>query len=209
MNTINRIVLILISFCLLIVSCKFSNNEIKDIKEYYSVLDDEANGLVKSKRINGLILKIKYLPKDYFLYKYMSSQITDTNSLHYLDSTYSLHSFLFTISIDDDRKDIVFSGIKSYSEYAQRIQELHFYIEQALFLHIGNEVFAPISTSFENTYGLKNSRDVLILFKTNNRKKADPNDFKIEFKDSWFGTGTNYFRFSSNDLMKFPKLRMN
>jgi hypothetical protein len=202
------ITLLYFSILGIFLSCnKQKQISISHIDKYFELLNNEENGLIKSRSANGYEIKVKYLPIDYLIYKNHKDNLNE-NNLDTLKSKYkNALAFIMTIGLKDDAKDIMYSDIDSYKEYASRLQDLNFSVDQKLNLLINKVQYTPVSTNFENTYGLRNSRDIFVVYNIPDREIRPNGILDFIYDDQWFETGKNHFRFSTNDILNFPTIK--
>ncbi len=206
---------VLICVCLLAVSCG-KKKELAE-PEYLKWLDDTENGLSLVKKVNGLEMKIKFLPPDYNAYLELSSlKVKNKKVFDSLCNDYSNNmTFLFSIGpseTEENGTDIMFRSIQSYQEYTERVVAMNFEMEQYVTLNINNKEYKPVLSSMENSYGLENKRNMLFVF-----VPADKNDtgFKTSEKMDFvylgelFDTGINHFVFTRTSINEAPEIKVN
>lgn len=186
-------------FCFLI-SCKRANFE--NISEINNYLNNEENGLYKSIKHDGLIFSLKYIPPKHFA---LINKTISNDSTVKSDSLIKLYSnqtsFIFTFSLEDNSKDVMYEGISNQEEYNRRLSFMNFNLPDSFTLKVGDKETKPLLCNFENTYSLTNSRKVNLIF-----SPFDKNDLnktiEIFYHDDVFLTGTSLFKFDGNDISK-------
>lgn len=195
---------------LLLAGCR---QEIHDYSEYLKWINDEAHGLVKEKRINNLVLTVKYLPADYLVYRDLhehqatSGKLKDSLSAQYRASK----CFLLTIAPDKEKPgndgDIMMRGIQSLEQYKTRSLTMNFDMNEYLQLVTGKKAYVPVLTHMENVYGVTSGRTIVMLFspdKLANELKEEE-ELDIVFDDPLFDTGRSHFVFYKKDIDRIPK----
>ena len=196
--------------CIFLFSC--GKTQVNSVAEYSKWINNPSNGLIVTRKINGLKLSVKYLPAEYLEYKEI--QDANNNLKRQLDSLKNEYknsiTFLLTIGPDDDKgnkNDIMFDGIKNYKEYSERLLSLNFEIDKNISLKTGGIELKPVLSALENTYGLSKNRTIVFAFSpTKNEKQEIENSKEIDFiySDDLFQLGCMHFNFSGNDLKNLP-----
>jgi hypothetical protein len=189
-------------------------SKINTTGDYLKWLSDEEHGLVKTKYVNGMEIKVKYMPPEYMASQEMQSG--HSYSLKQTDSLLNLYknsmNILFSIGPDERKEtgaDVMFQSVKTYQEYAERVNDFNFQMEEYVTLQAGDEKFRPVLSAMENVYGLKASRDILFVFvpkdiSDHSMTNSDKLDFLYE--DGLFDLGDNHFVFLKKDIEKIPVL---
>jgi hypothetical protein len=208
----------LIIFLFFLSACV--SNEVKNTEEYLQWLNNEENGLVKVKYINGMEVKIKYLPADYLAFQELNDMKWYTENQK--DSIIKIYSdnetFIMTIGPDKRKKengDVMLKGINNYKEYKGRFLTMNFDMSEFIKMEIGNKIYKPVLSNMENTYGLEESRNIIFVFSPGKEKDkilSNSDEIDLKYSDEMFGLGTNHFVFSKkwiDNLPKFPFLFKN
>ncbi len=190
---------------LIITSC---TSKPATVKEYLTFLNNPDNKLVALKKINGLEIKVKYLPPGYLTYL-EESKDDHPYSPQKIDSLLKSYSksktFLMTIGQDKESGgsgDVMMRGIASYSEYKERIMNMNFHMENNVVLKTEYGDFYPVLSTLENSYGLSESISFYFVFADNEKSKNlnDSKEFNFTYSDETFGLGINHFFFSKKDM---------
>jgi len=196
-----------------LLSCD-NSGKINNIEEYLVWLNDQNNGLVKTKYVNGLELTIKYLPAEYLAFQDLKNEMSFTeNNKDSLVKFYE-KSMTFLMSIGpDERKqqggDIMFQGVRNYKEYSKRVYTMNFDMEQFITLKTDKREFCPVLSNLENVYGLAAKRNIIFVFvpsKNNPKDLLGTEKYDFVYEDELFGLGTNHFVFYKRDINNLPKI---
>ncbi len=202
----------IIAYCFLIlcISCNHSFNNLSDYLSYIKTLE---SGLSKQRFVNGIQLTATYLPTDYLISRERPKSTQETDSLRAIYKN-SL-TFLLTIGPDereDRQQDIMFQNISKYEEYAERMLTMNFEIGQYISLKTENGLYQPVLTNMENTYGLKKSRNILLVFAPNDPEDStnlmNATSYDLVYDDALFDLGINHFAFKREDIDNIPKLNI-
>lgn len=206
--------LMAVVFALLVISgC--GKQSVRTEGEYLKWLENEENGVVKTKYVNGLEIKIKYLPAEYLAYQEMSKETSVTKGK--IDSVINLYkngmTFLMTIGPDERNGktggDVMYRSVTSYSEYAQRVFTMNFDMEPLIELHAGANNYKSVLSSMENIYSLSPKRNILFVFAPLDKQdKSLITSATMDFvyDDQLFDLGTNHFLFNRNAINSVPKI---
>lgn len=184
--------------------------------EMYQWINEPANGLLQSKRVEDLVFTMKYLPPAFLAEKEMRTQ--ENHNLQVYDSLKSRHegfyTFLLHFQVDDPNeaqafsRDVMYEGAQSFQHFQQRAMHLNFNMRDFITLNRKGESIQPALSRLENTYSLTNSRHLYLVF---DKKQMDllPDDtapLDIRFNDELFNTGIHHFVFHPSDLKKVPAI---
>lgn len=196
--------------CTVLLSC--SKQQVNSVAEYSKWINNPDNGLIVTRKINGLKISVKYLPSDYLVYKEMQDDNgAIKNQLESLKNEYENSiTFLMTISPDEDKgnkNDIMFDGITNYKEYSERLLSLNFEIDKNITLKTGNIELKPVLSALENTYGLSKGRNIVFAFaptKIEKQEIENSAEFDFMYSDDLFQMGLMHFNFTKKDLKNLP-----
>ncbi len=177
-----------------------------DYKDYMAWMSDPSHGMVKEKRVNGLLLKVKYIPSDLAALKtkkkFQGSVATDSSA-----------TFLLSIGPENELThgsgDLMMADVKNFEEYKEKFNEMHFQLGEYARLQSGPSVYEPTLFHLEPTYGLGKELTVTFVFSP----KSDPREFMgkrgydFVFDDRFFNTGKSHFVFLQEDLQEIPRLK--
>lgn len=198
-------------FLMLMFSLGCGSGGFMNTKEYFNYLSNPANGLVKEKKLNGIRMRVVYLPPEYLAFQTIDNEY---HSRKYKDSVCKSFensvTFIFTIGPGDNENfDITRVGVYSYEEFAGRIQQMAFEIGRWMSLTIGDEELKPSIAKIENINALERSRNFIVVFNSEKIKLSNKEIKKIcyTFSDELFDTGTSKFVFNLSDIKEVPVLK--
>lgn len=193
----------------LLMSCKTS--EVSSVEEYNKWMNDPENGLVKTKKIKGLTVSVKYLPAAYLIYKELGEKGYSEKGSDSLKKAYeNALTFLMTIAPDQEKgnkNDIMMEGIVNYKEYSERLLMLNFQLDKNVTLKSGEVELKPVLSALENTYGLSKSRSITFVFVPDIKEMERIESAKmIDFVyiDDLFQLGIMHFNFNNEKLKELP-----
>lgn len=188
--------------------------EVHSFREYVEYLSDPDNGLVKERFVNGLKLRVKYLPPDYMAYQELSKDNGWTREAHDSLRSYYAECFNVVLSIGPDDEtatgDIMMAGVRSYEDYANNVYDMNFSMERFISLKADSREYKPVLSTLENVYGLQQHRNIVLAFVDNHRgedlRRSETLD--VVFRDELFRTGINHFVFLQSDVQSVPQLKL-
>jgi len=192
----------------LLTSCKTSH--VNSVEEYNKWMNDPENGLVKTKKIKGLTVSVKYLPAAYLIYKELGETDYSEKDRDSLKKAYERSlTFLMTIAPDKEKgnkNDIMLEGIVNYKDYSERLLTLNFELDKNVTLKSDNLELKPVLSALENTYGLSKSRSITFVFAPDIKememlKNAKTLDFV--YIDELFQLGILHFNFNNEKQPSF------
>lgn len=188
----NKIIKKAMSFALLltIISCKPVIRTKNDLIKYIS---DPANGLRQEKQINNITISCLYQPVALHQKK-INTKIEDKKTSD---------RACFVLSLAKDNKELL--NQLNYNLYSEMVQVLSFRMPQYVSLIIeGKEPIVPLDVFFQQTYGLSNSNNVLLIF--DKAQIANTDEFKIKIKEFGLDLGNLAFGYKSKDLLFTDKI---
>lgn len=201
--------LLILPLLLFLLSC--SNSSVSTYEEYVAWLNDEDNGLVATKKSNGITIKVKYIPPDYLAYQELQGQsrVKKAKIDSLVESYNKSLTFLMTIGVDGKLKegDVMFQDVRDYESYKERLYAMNFDVEHLTTLKLGNKTYRPVLSGLENVYGLTESRNITLVFVPEEQKEKvfyASESLQFSFDDEIFNTGINHFTFSREDLDNVP-----
>ncbi len=188
----------------LLSGCK--KQTINSMEDYLAWLNDSENGLMKERIINGLQIKVKYLPPEYLAVTDRSSGKTDSLKNYYSQSL----TFLLSINPDQlNQKDVVYKDVNNYIDYKSRIYQLSFRLDELISVEIEDVRLKPVLTSFENVYGIKQGRDIIVVFTPADDRQSEllaSGNIDFILNDEIFSTGISHFQFLRGDIENAPEI---
>lgn len=189
--------LLLFGLCMLVFcGC---NRTLKTKPEILSYINDKKNGLVKFSQSNEVDCKVTFLPWQTQAYNNdLLKLAVDQKTKSALKTKY-----YFLISLSKDNKEIL-RQLKS-SEYSEMVQVLAFRMTDFVKVKLGSgKTLEPLNCLFQQTYGLSNANELLVVFEESEFEKAET--FKIYISEFGLGTGNLSFLFNRDQIQKLQHL---
>lgn len=177
------------------------------VTEYESWMKDPEHGLCQTRTVNDLRITMQYLPPELLMYREqldgedMSSSDPEKGQNLYKSNL----MFLMTIAPIDpgmQGQDVMMHGLASEQEFFERQATMNFDMSQHLSLRTAYGEAQPVLAHFENSYGLKKERRVMLAFTSqiNEKQVLDTDTLDVSFVDKMFDTGIHHFIFETKSL---------
>ena len=182
-------------------------------EQYFKYLNDKKNGLVYEKSVNGFKLIMKYISPEFLAYKEIGtkegqSSHSDKDSL--IASYQKGVTVLFSIAEEQEeiKHDITQYNVFSEEEFKRRFHELHFNINEHIWINHEAGKVKPGLSMLESTFELGGPRKFYLVFDAQNEWGALNKLEKLDivFNDVFFDTGISHFIFKQQDINNIPKL---
>lgn len=198
-------------FIFLVITFSACTKSKLDYAGYLNYLADQDNGLLKETALNGVKIKVKYLPEEYLLYNALKNEdsLTERSKKELMDSYSNSLTFMLTLGPDENQKfNITRLDIHNYEEFAKRIQTMSFEMRTYIKLKIKDKTYSPDLVQLESLNGPEPSRNFIVVFKAMDEtgKKITVDDLYFIYTDEMFYTGTSKFRFKQSDITALPQL---
>jgi len=197
-----------------LLTCCTTTQQSMTIEEYLHWVNDEDNGFVKKKYVNGMEIKVKYLSPHYLAYREFTKDALLTASDK--DSLINLYksslNFVLTLGPDERKgkgQDIAYRDVSNYLEYKTRVKALNFDIEKSVMLNTDGTEFLPVLSAMENIYSLDTKKNIVLAFVPdvgNENQFYHSEKVGFVYEDQLFGLGVNNFVFNRAELDNNPNL---
>ena len=197
-----------IFFCIvagiLLFSC--TGKELSPV-EYVKWIENENNGLRKSKTMDELEFQVQMKPNDYVLLKEENINPLQKKSDFEKEKKQlgDMQYFTLKIKVPDDTDPLKYK-IADKNEYFARVKYYSFDIQNDLSLVDGNDTVPCSLMHFERTFGISPEIICLLGFPPS-KSKDGVQDKTFMYYDRVFNTGNLVFNFSKKDILQAPKLK--
>lgn len=173
--------------------------------DYISWVNDEANGLRKSKTFKGIVVMAQYRPVEY---QVAIEEKTSLLSSEKLNERYGklkgMQYYLLRFSLEDKSQDIMRYDLDNEAEYYQRLNYCSFGMQNDIWLVQGNDTLSCKLFNAVRSYGLSPNADYLLAFEEKDTEHKY--DRQLIVNDAVFGLGPVKFKFSEDDLENIPHI---
>lgn len=182
----------------------------KDVDSAVEILEfaNKENGLMKSKKVDDISYKVKYVPRGYLAAK-EAEGIGNMSKFDSLLATYKdTYTFWMTVGPNEEEGadfDIMTGTVQSIEEYKSKVLELNFEMVEYFKLQANGNEYRPVCVELENTYELTKHRKFLIGFVAKG-SETEASDLDFVYHDEILGTGINHFYFRKEDVARIPRI---
>jgi hypothetical protein len=163
-----------------------------------SYIEDEDNGLKKTRESDGFKVTATYRPNDFVAQQQMSGTTADEyDSLLQLYSKYSY----FIVDISKNGKDLETAFVLDKSDFASNISYLSSRFSEKISVIIGDDVRPVTDFLYERSYGMTDSKFLLAF------ENINENDFHLVIDGRELGFDEISFPFEKSKIKSIPKLR--
>ena len=103
----------------------------------------------------------------------------------------------------------MYNGINNFLEFSKRADQMNFDMAQYITLKTDHHTYSPVLTTIENTYGMSNKRNIIIVVAVADSVAQDlysSKQWDLVYEDELFNLGTNHFVFDPKDIKNIPEL---
>ncbi|WP_160143456.1 hypothetical protein [Chryseolinea soli] len=181
--------------------------------KYLPWIAAEDNGLVRTKAVNHVTMRARFLPADYLAYReFMNS---DNVSFDTVRKSYAC-GLSFQVSLQADKSDKVYGNLIQYGlqgdrDFLNRSTVLSFDIQNFISLKYKSKTILPVLSQYEGYNAIANSLSFQVVFQLQDYGCGDVtkdfDDVTLVFEDPYWNLGVNQFLFQKNSLTSIPKLK--
>lgn len=177
----------------IILSC--NNSVLKD--DYTNWIEDQDNGLLKTKEISDFNYVIQYKPVEYILEKKQKDSLlkSDFDNLHYIDLELSHKKFPEYLKID----------LQNNEEYYHRLKYYSFEIQNDVNLIDGKDTLKCVFSHFERTYGITPYVKIVMAFEKQNETSSH---LIFSYHDQIFDNGIINIPINEKALKEASKIKI-
>ena len=188
---------------LMIMSC---NRPSLSPSDYVKYVSDEANGLVKTKNIGEVNIKVQYKPVSYIIANEMrTNDISKADFEKRKKELEAMQYYNLTLDIADAR-NILNYNVSNQSHQQERIHYLSFGMQQDIRLMENGKELPCVLYHFERTYDISKERTFLIAFNQDESTKDATKTFILD--SSVLGIGTIKIQFDGKNIQQLPKMKL-
>jgi hypothetical protein len=197
----NRSVVYLLGLMLLIAGCEKST---VSVNEYIEYMHDKEMGLIQTKEMDGLVIKVRYLTPELMALNELKSISV---SREVFDSTLNGYQGLkyYSMSMMPSNGGHVYGFLKDEGISAEDIEaHLNFDGQADYKLISGKDTAKCVLYTFAKTYGLAKQFDVVLGFDVKSSPGGE--DIMLEMDASFLGRGLLKFRYERDDINGIPSI---
>lgn len=171
-------------------------------------LSDPENGLVQERSGKPVLWRVKYLPNDYLAWRYLQSlesyDKADRDSA--IQSYSNTICFLLTVAPGEKKGgDVMTQDVGSFEDFQSRAMQLNFDVKDHVTLRYGGIETPAVISTMENTYGLNEGRDIMVIFARDSARWSSADTLDVVLDDRIFNSGIHHFTFLAEDIRNIPE----
>ena len=192
-------------FCCLLLLCTACNQNTFDTKEQLlTFLQNEENGFVHTKSVNGVNYKLLYKPTDLMVSQEMNDQWTPTD-IDSLRNKYKEYIY-FNLSISKNNKELLSNISGDRQTYGTMVNNLAFGMRENVHLfNTKRDTIPMLDYVYPRMYGMSPSTSMLLVYPKNEYLVGETITLTIE--DLGFGTGEVRFSQKIDPILNEPQLK--
>lgn len=162
---------------------------------------DPANGLIKSKIIDGMEYRCSFIPLEYSLIHYPNLM----NSIDAKSENMNTLNFILEIIPEDNSIAVLNPDLIGQQEYLNRLEYLNSKAQSDFSVEIDNKSIDCIGLQYENPFSL--NRNLRINLEFNYSKMIGLHPITFIYTDNLLDAGILKFTFNKEDLNSIPKVK--
>lgn len=181
-------ILFICVFNFLLLGCQSKINDIASLNKF---INAEGNGLVVKKKVGKIDVTIKYLPWQLLASRYKTKENRKDTVIERLKK-----NCFFLLSFSKDDKELLRQ--LDFNTYSEMVSTLSFRMQEKINAIAGTKLIEAEDCSFQQTFGLSGSNELLIVFEAA-KIKNEPN-LQIEVKEFGLNLGNLVFDFNAGNI---------
>lgn len=194
--------LFIIGLIAILASC---TSQFKSAEDLQSFITKEKNGLLKSKEVGNINIKIAHRPTDLLINQELNNKSYTEEDVNRLREKYDKYAY-FTLSLSANNQEIEAYNVSGQGDFGARVQQLSFGMSDLVEIHTNQQDTVQVADYvYQRTFGVGNSSDMLFAFEK--EKLKDSKWLQFQLGDIGLGIGLNRFRFNTKDIKSVPKIQ--
>lgn len=194
--------LFIIGLIAILASC---TSQFKSAEDLQSFITKEKNGLLKSKEVGNINIKIAHRPTDLLINQELNNKSYTEKDVNRLREKYDKYAY-FTLSLSANNQEIEAYNVSGQGDFGARVQQLSFGMSDLVEIHTNQQDTVQVADYvYQRTFGVGNSSDMLFAFEK--EKLKDSKWLQFQLGDIGLGIGLNRFRFNTKDIKSVPKIQ--
>lgn len=185
---------------IMLLSCNQKHFDSKE--ELLGYLQNEDNGYIQQKTVNGVDFGLMYRPTDLVV-----SQMLESKSLNNVDSLRKEYDnyLYFNLSISKNGQEVLSTIPGNRIDFSMMVKRLAFGMKEKIYLYTDeNDTIPIIDYIYPRMFGTSNSTSMLFVYPSNKINNAKQLFFSV--KDMGFETGDIKFKIAVNIIIDQPNI---
>lgn len=203
-----RITTLYIVISIFLASCSQKYN-FSGEEEISSFINDEKNGYHKRRELGDKIVHVKYIPNEFLAYRELKNlNQLESSRLDSLINAYD-NSLTFLLSVgpkDNEGVDIQYDGVEDMQAFKDKTLDMNFNMEEYIVLKTDLLELEPTLVSMDNIYGMKKSRDFMVVFTPANQQQSEElkkaKEIDLVLDGALFDLGISHYVFNTAEINK-------
>ena len=201
---------VLIALCL-VLSCdeKTFNTE----KELLTYIQDESNGYIQHKTVNGVDFTLLYRPTDLLIKQEIGSDEITKEKIEELRKKYNKYMY-FNLSMSKNNKELLSVAPKNRNEFGQMVNQLAFGMGDKVHVYTqSKDTLEMTDFVYPRMYGMSKSTSIMFVYPRDNEKlkastEHNRSDEYLNFaiEDLGLYTGEVKFKIKNKDINNEPTI---
>ncbi|AXG69191.1 hypothetical protein KORDIASMS9_01411 [Kordia sp. SMS9] len=196
-----KILFLLLPIVVILSGC--SNNTFDSQTELLAFIQDESNGFLQEKTVNGITFQLLYRPTDLLVHQELTNQ--DKSSIPALKNRYNQYLY-FNLSMSRGTKELLSALPKNKNEFGQMVNDLAFGMDQKVNLFTKKkDTIEMVDFIYPRMYGMSNATTIMLVY-PRNKEKLQGDYLHLTIEDFGTNTGEVKFKIPTDILKHEPKL---
>jgi len=194
--------LTIIIILLTITSCTKTFNSEKELLDY---IQDESNGYIHHKTVNGVDFTLLYKPTDLLVKQELGDDMGNKNKIMELRNKYSKYLY-FNLSMSVNNKELLSVAPKNRNEFGTMVNQLAFGMKDKVHLYNAKkDTIELLDYVYPRMYGMSHATSMLFVY-PRDEKKLKEKELNFTVEDLGLYTGEVKFKINAEKLNKELKL---
>lgn len=174
--------------------------------DYIAWVDNESNGLTKSRTFGDLMVTARFRPVEYQVAigegdPELKSDVLSSRR----EQLEGMQYYMVRFSLLSKSKDVMKHGISSEQEYYERLNYCSFGLQEDIMMVQDGDTLRCRLFNAVRSYGLSPNADYILAFEEKTNEGSSDRTLIID--DKVYGLGKIKFAFSQDDLEDIPAIR--
>lgn len=184
--------LVLTIIAVLLFSCK---KKIETRSDLITYINDPDNGLLKTQQIGQVKSVLTYKPSQIAIFSETKNKNTSLSAVK--------DKLFFVLSLSANNKEVLRQ--LQFAQYSEMVQVMAFRMNDFIEINPDNkEGVKPLECLFQQTYGMSNANNLLIIF--NREKLIDADNLKIKIKEFGLNIGNLIFEIKTKNIKEIQNV---
>lgn len=201
-NTYTKARVLLLITLIALFSC--DNTTFNDEADLMAFLQDETNGYVYNKTVNGVDFTLLYRPTDLLVEQELSNGIS-LDKVKALREKYSKYLY-FNLSMSKNNKELLSTAPKNRNEFGAMVNQLAFGMRDKVHMFTQEkDTLEMVDYVYPRMYGMSKSTTMMFVYPREHEKIKDE-FINFTIQDLGLYTGEVKFKIQTDKIINEPQL---